>query len=129
MVSWIKEKPFKNLLFICVFITLLNCVILFSQTSQSATKSQSSKQCQYSNSTLQDVSVSSSAITPEEVKLREQQVQIAKRIESFLIKFSNLQGSNITLDEVLQTTYQRINSEIQLLQAQELLRLKKNSVS
>lgn len=140
MISWIREKSLKTLIFICIFITLLSCIILFSQTSQSATKSQSSKPSEYSYSTLQDVpilssaftaelndvSVLSSAITPEEVKLREQQVQIAKKIERSIILRAQQPGSIVTLKDTLQATYQRINSEIQLLQAQQLLQLKKN---
>ena len=35
MIGWFKEKGLKNLLFVCVFITLFSCIAFFPQISQS----------------------------------------------------------------------------------------------
>ena len=67
-------------------------------------------------------SVLPDAITTEEVALREQQVQVAKKLER---DFQAYNAAGIaTSSEVLQMTYFRLNSEIQLLQAKQLLQLK-----
>jgi len=82
------------------------------------------------SSTLKDVSILSSAqliplaITSEEIMLREQQVKIAKRIEEFRKGWFEQPGSRVGLDDLLRETYRRLDSEIQLLQAKELLKLK-----
>lgn len=61
-------------------------------------------------------------ITAEEVALREQQVQVAQELERDM-KVRN-QAGLATSQEVRRTTYFRLDSEIQLLQAKQLLRLK-----
>jgi hypothetical protein len=150
MIGWIKEKWLKNLLFVCVFITLFGCIAFFPKISQSqqinlaysnissskvsqlqpTTESLSLKPSLTMSSTLKDVLILSSAqliplaITSEEIMLREQQVKIAKRIEEYTKSWLELPGSKLTLDNLLRETYRRLDSEIQLLQAKELLKLK-----
>jgi hypothetical protein len=150
MIGWIKEKWLKNLIFGCVFVTLFSCIALFPQISQSqqtnlgylnissskasqpqpTTGSLSLKPSLTTSSTLEDVSILSSAqliqlaITPEEIMLREQQVKISKQIEENTQILASQPGYNGLPEYVLQATYNRLNSEIQLLQAKELLKLK-----
>ena len=81
MIGWFKEKGLKNLLFVCVFITLFSCIAFFPQISQSqqtnlaylnissskvsqpqpTTESLSLKPSLTMSSTLEDVSILSSA--------------------------------------------------------------------
>jgi hypothetical protein len=150
MIGWVKEKWLKNLIFVCVFITILSCIALSPQISQSqqtnspysnisfsevsqpqpTNGSLSSKLSLATSSILEEVSVLSSAqlipsaITSEEIMLREQQVKIAKEIERATKIWMEQPGSTIQLEEYLLTTYRRLDSEIQLLQAKQLLQLK-----
>jgi hypothetical protein len=150
MINWVKEKWMKNLIFVCVFITLFSCIAFFPQISQSQqtnlgylnissskvsppqpiTESPSLKPSLTMSSTLEDVSILSSAqliqlaITSEEIMLREQQVKIAKQIEENAQIIASGPGYSGPPEYVLQATYNRLNSEIQLLQAKELLKLK-----
>ncbi len=61
-------------------------------------------------------------VTVKEVALREQQVQVAKDLERDVGLMVNA-GIGTQVD-VLQVNYFRLNSEIQLLQAKQLLQLK-----
>jgi len=150
MIGWVKERWLKNLIFVCVLITILSCITLspqisqpqqtnsaysnipFSEVSQPqpTTGSLSSKPSLATSSTLEEVSVLSSsqlipsAITSEEVMLRQQQVKIAKEIEKITKFWMEQPGSRIGREEYLLKTYYRLDSEIQLLQAKQLLQLK-----
>ncbi len=146
MIGWVM----KNLIFVCVLITLFSCIALSAQTSQPqqtnsaysnisfsevsqpqpTSESLSSKLSLATSSTSEEVSVLSSAqlipsaITSEEVMLREQQVKIAKEIEQITKLRMEQPNSTILTEEYLLTTYRRLDSEIQLLQAKQLLQLK-----
>ncbi|MDZ8025554.1 MAG: hypothetical protein RMX97_12825 [Nostoc sp. DedQUE11] len=150
MIGWVKEKWLKNLIFVCVFITILSCIALspqisqpqqtnsaysnipFSEVSQPQliTGSLSSNPSLATSYTLEEVSVLSSsqlipsAITSEEVMLREQQVKIAKEIEQITKLRLEQPNSTMITEDYLLTTYRRLDSEIQLLQAKQLLQLK-----
>jgi hypothetical protein len=64
-----------------------------------------------------------SAITSEEIVIREQQIQILKELEStFKLKIQAGVGSK---EDLLSLKYFRLTNQVQLLQAKQLLRLKK----
>jgi hypothetical protein len=136
MTNLAEKQRLKGLLAFGISITLAGCNTLSSQ----APKTESTPQQKADNPSpisspvspvteheqqLRDLSsaeVVLLAITPEEVELREQQVKTAKEIEK-LGKLRNQAGLG-GLQDPLKDTYQRLNSEIQLLQAKQLLQLK-----
>jgi hypothetical protein len=64
-----------------------------------------------------------SAITSEEIVIREQQIQILKELEStFKLKIQAGVGSK---EDLLSLKYFRLTNQVQLFQAKQLLRLKK----
>ena len=66
-----------------------------------------------------------SGVTTEEIKMREQQVKIAKSIEQ--IEKIRQEAGIATITDFENAKYFRLTSEIQLLQAKQLLQLKQQA--
>lgn len=137
MIAWAKEEWLKGLIIVCLSTGLFSCNASSPPISQpkqtipevSDTTSPKSSQPNPTPSTsfeAEEITSSAqlipSAITSEEVTLREQQVQIAKEIDRLQGIYEKAGLS--TRKDTLRETYRRLNSEIQLLQAKQLLKLK-----
>lgn len=127
---WLKKKWLKNLVFAGVCAVLSSCSV-FPQTSQSQKTNQENSSVNLVSATLsksnEDSFLSSTELlllvtTPEEIKLREQQVQILQELE----KYSRLhfQAGVGTMEELSEIVYFHLDKKIELLQAKNLLQLK-----
>jgi hypothetical protein len=137
MIAYAKGEWLKGLVLVCLSTVLLSCNTLSPQTSEpkqinpadsDTTSPKSSQPNPSPPASFEAEEITSpaqlipSAITPEEVNLREQQVQLAKEIDRLQGLYEKAGLS--TRKDTLRETYRRLNSEIQLLQAKQLFRLK-----
>lgn len=141
MIAWAKEEWLKGLVIACLSTVLFSCNASSPPMSQpkqtipevsDTTSPKSSQPNPTPPTSFEGEEITSpaqlipSAITSEEVTLREQQVQIAKEIDRLQGLYEKAGLS--TRKDTLRETYRRLNSEIQLLQAKQLLRLKQQEV-
>jgi hypothetical protein len=136
---WLKKKWLKNLIFTGVCATLSNCSVSpqASQLQQPNKVTQSKPAIENSSVKLVSATVSKSeedsfpssteilllVITPEEIQLREQQLELTEE----WVRFSRLyfQAGTGTQEEVIEAAYFHWHKKIELLQAKNLLQLKK----
>lgn len=136
--TWTKKVWLKCLGLVCLVILLCGCCS--EQANFAGSKASSFAVQQLSPENLASIPILANAanpeivsvpsspplipvvVTPDEISLREQQVQIAKEIEQDRMRAN--QAGVATYSEFRQATYSRLSSEIQLLQARQLLQLK-----